>query len=394
MLKRIIFAFLLCCVLTGPLLAFDLVSLTKDTRTAPSYGLLDNFIQITTVPNQPLYREALADPYAMSSSFSMVTMQDEASIPTYILVAEENESEYQKKNFRTVNANDNSYLRMKTAINLGLMRVSFMHLGPLPSIQVELALQGGMATVFNNFGASDTPGFDGMYFVGANARIGKVLAVRFGFHHFSGHYGDEILDRLWSYTDEDNPNPLLPNDIKRLVEYTRDNSWLGGVSIEPTSWFRLYFEAELPQKGAWIRPAIHVPESTVNPDDETQNQRDYIADQEGIRDVIDTVSESYKAWRLQGGMELRLPIPTLGSLFVAADVQFHQDGQTKHQIGAYSEDNPWENEYTVGGGLELNQQFLGRNLRLEAYYHSGRFPLLNFFYQRSNYVTIGIGING
>jgi len=385
MLKRIIFAFLLCCVLTGPLLAFDLVSLTKDTRTAPSYGLLDNFIQITTVPNQPLYREALADPYAMSSSMSMITMQDEASIPTYILVADE--GEYQKKYFRDADANKNSYLRMKTAVNLSLMRVSFMHLGFLPSVQVELSLQGGMATVFNNFGASDTPGFDGMYFVGANARIGKVLALRFGLHHFSGHYGDEILDRLWAY----NPG-LDPNSINRMVEYTRDNSWLGGVSIEPTSWFRLYFEAELPQKGAWIRPAIHVPESTVNPDDETQNQRDHIADQEGID--AGTVSESYKAWRLQGGMEFRLPIPTLGSLFVAADVQFHQDGQTKHQIGAYSEDNPWENEYTVGGGLELNQQFLGRNIRLEAYYHSGRFPLLNFFYQRSNYVTIGIGING
>jgi hypothetical protein len=254
---------------------------------------------------------------------------------------------------------------------------------------LELSLQGGMTTVFNAFGGNKTPGFQGMYFLGMNSRIANTISLRFGIHHFSGHYGDELLYDFYAANPDLAPGEINPGV---LLEYTRDNSWLAGISYEPSKHVRLYFEAELPQGAAWIRPAVHVPSNTLVPDTEDQYQKDHIAAQEKIASA--SLPSSYKAWRLQLGTELRFELPSLGNLFATADVQFHQDGQTMHMPGMYSVDNPWETETTVGVGLELFQQFLGRNLRIECLYHCGRFPLLNFFYQRSDYVSIGLGISG
>jgi len=106
-----------------------------------------------------------------------------------------------------------------------------------------------------------------------------------------------------------------------------------------------------------------------------------------------TAKGAYKAWRIHTGLEWRINVG-FGSVFAAADVQFHQDGQTLHKMGGYDKSNPWEMELTVGGGLELGD-FLndGRTVRLEAYYHNGRVPATQWFYQRFSSVTVGIGVN-
>ncbi|MFA7118191.1 MAG: hypothetical protein WC159_05390, partial [Sphaerochaetaceae bacterium] len=123
------------------------------------------------------------------------------------------------------------------------------------------------------------------------------------------------------------------------------------------------------------------------------SQFENITGQEGLSDLT-AYDSSYKAWRLQAGLELRFPVWDMGSFFLAGDVQAHQDGQTLHQVGGYDPNNPWEFECTVGGGFEFNQSILGRKMRLECYYHDGRFPLLNYFFQRSKYVVMGIAISG
>lgn len=93
------------------------------------------------------------------------------------------------------------------------------------------------------------------------------------------------------------------------------------------------------------------------------------------------------------GLEARYNL-SFGAIVLAGDVQFHQDGQTKHQIGQYSPDNPWEMEFTVGGGLELgNILENGRIVRIEAYYHDGRVPATQWFYQRMKYISVGVGIH-
>ncbi len=336
------------------------------------------FLRFELAPMEPLFREPLADPYSCSSSVTHMSMSDEQSIPHTVLIS--NGEEYEEVSFRDVDfENKNEFFQLKSAVNIGLMRLS---VGPL---QVEGYLQGGLSSTFQGFGALDTLGFGGIYGAGVSVRLFNVLALQGGLHHFSGHWGDETLVTLAEEGVD------LANT--KLEEYTRGNSWLAGFSLDFSEHGRIYGFAELPMDQAWVRPGIHVPSFVYKPGSTEQLQFDYITGQEGLTD-LELYDSSYKAWRLQCGLEYRIPILKLGSLFLAGDFQFHQDGQTLHQVGAYSPDNPWETEFTVGGGFEFDQTLLGRKIRLEAYYHDGRFPELNFFYQRSRYISMGFAVNG
>ncbi|MFA7225778.1 MAG: hypothetical protein WC207_05975, partial [Sphaerochaetaceae bacterium] len=103
---------------------------------------------------------------------------------------------------------------------------------------------------------------------------------------------------------------------------------------------------------------------------------------------------SYRALRIQTGAEVKVPLFSIGSLFLAGDFQFHQDGQTLHQINGYNKANRWEFTFSVGGGFEFNIDQVEPKTRLEIYYLNGRFPMLNYFTQRGHYLTVGIAIGG
>lgn len=334
-------------------------------------------------PVDPLFREPLADSFACSTSFRLLGVLDRTSVPDTVLVVNSDTKKYEQ--FAYDDKSLRMYWQMKSAVNFGVLRFSS---GP---VQAEGYIQGGLNTVFQKEGSIECLGFDGLYGAGATVKLFDTLVVQAGFHHFSGHWGDEILEKLLQrHPSVDIYNPTTKY---HLAEYTRGNSWLAGVSLEPVTWGRMYFFAELPMKRAWIRPGIHVPSTTLKPGSEDKNQFEHITGQEGLENLTPPGS-SYKAWRLQGGMEVRYPVLDVGSLFFVGEVQAHQDGQTLHQVGGYSPDNPWEFEITVGGGFEFNQTALGRKMRLECYYHDGRFPLLNYFFQRSKYVVLGIAISG
>ncbi|MGH0052874.1 MAG: hypothetical protein ACQ5SW_05755 [Sphaerochaetaceae bacterium] len=336
------------------------------------------WFQFEMAPIDPLFREPLADPFSHGTSFRYVSVSDPDSVPHSVLVCED--GQYKEIAFEDDDFQEaHNFWHMKSAANIGLLRFTF---GP---IQMEGYLQGGINTVFQAFGSQDALGFDGMYGAGVTVRLFDIVAIQGGFHHFSGHWGDEILSNLVE----------RGYDLSsfHLEEYTRGNSWMAGLSLEPTHHLRAYCFAELPMKSAWIRPGVHVPSFVIKPNSTDQSQFEYITGQEGLSG-LQPYDDSYKAWRFQYGLEYRIPVSSFGSLFFAGDMQLHQDGQTLHQVNGYSADNPWETEYTVGGGFEFNQSLLGRKFRLEVYYHEGRFPLLNYFFQRSKYLVMGLAING
>ncbi len=337
------------------------------------------WFDLELAPVDPLFREPLADPFSCGTSFRHLSVMEESGVPHTVLVSDG--EAYQQIAFEEIDYEKrHEFWHMKSAANIGLLRVTA---GP---VQMEAYLQGGINTVFQKFGSQDALGFDGMYGAGITMRFFDTLAIQGGFHHFSGHWGDEILTTL---IEEDVDLSLIT-----LEEYTRGNSWMAGLSIEPFSGRnRFYFIAELPMEEAWIRPGIHVPAFVIKPGSTDSSQFDHITGQEGLTG-LEPYDPAYKAWRLQCGTELRIPVASAGSLFFAGDLQFHQDGQTTHQVDGYSPDNPWETEFTVGGGFEFGQTLLGRKFRLEIYYHDGRFPLLNYFFQRSRYIAMGLAING
>ncbi len=345
-------------------------------------GTIFGSIVFEAAPIDPLFREFLADPYSNSTSFRPFSVLNEDGVPRGILIADSETNQYVEVPFEDRSYEDNhDFYQLKSAANIGLCRLS------VDWFQIEGYLNGGVNTVFQNYGSTDTLGFDGFYGAGVTVRLFDKLAMQFGFHHFSGHWGDETLKSLIEENDD------IDWDETRLVEYTRGNSWLASVSFEPNEMIRIYGSAELPKSSAWIRPGVHVPSYTVKPGSTATNQQDYITGQEGVDSTVE-YDESYRAWRLQAGSELRLPVRSFGSVFFAGDIQFHQDGQTEHQVDEYSPDNPWEITYSVGGGFEFNQGLLDRKFRLEGYYVNGRFPLLNYFYKRSQYVVFGLAIGG
>lgn len=334
-------------------------------------------------PLNPLFREPLADPFAKSSSFRLLGITDDSGVPNSVLVANNETKRYEKAIYK--DSLIHNYWQMKSAINIGLLRLSLN-----PSIEVEGYINGGLNTVFQQKGSVDSLGFDGMYGAGITVKLLNFLVVQAGFNHFSGHWGDEILANLL----KNNPDLDYYNNSStyRLTEYTRGNSWMAGASLEPVPWGRIYVFAELPMKSAWIRPGIHVPSTTIRPGSDNDSQFDHITSQEGLSGLTPPGLE-YQALRLQGGIELRHMVSDIGALFFALDLQAHQDGQTQHQVGQYNPDNLWEVEYTIGGGLEINQSPLDRKVRIECYYHNGRFPLLNYFFQRSKYFIFGLTIS-
>ncbi len=391
------------------------------------------------MPQVPLYREPMADPYAYNSYLRVMVALDESQKPYKVnsIVVEHDPSDTTGTNDKAfyalipysadaAEAENKSYINMKTAISLGLFRVRFNGKDWIPSADLEVNIAGYINTIFNMFGKNDTLDFDGSYLLGASLRVADRVTFRFGLHHFSGHYGDEMLEKYYTYnevnfqkrynsgslfnyaktsSDADSSKEYYLNGP---VEYVRDNSWIFAVSADIPFGFRIYGEAELPKNPSWLRPFIHVPADYDNPvagDTSNPTLIDRIGGTSGDGEHVPqsqldeeqnlkrTSNGSYKAWRIHTGVEWRLNVG-FGAIFLAADFQFHQDGQTLHTIGGYNKENPWEYEITAGGGLELGNFLVdGRTVRIEAYYHNGRVPATQWFYQRISSVTVGLGVN-
>ncbi len=393
----------------------------------------ESLFSFDPLPAAPLYTEATADPYSFSTYVRILSALDNNQRPNKVksVVIEHDRADTTGANDRAFYTllpysesallqDNKNYINMKTAVSLGLFRVRFNGKDGIPALDFEVNLAGYINTVFNLFGGTDTLDFDGSYFLGSSLRIADTVTFRFGLHHFSGHYGDEMIADYYKYNEVDNSSIYNSsalfnyakthsdaNETKEYylsgpVEYVRDNSWLLAISANLPYGFRIYTEAELPQNPSWLRPFVHVPADYKN---KSKNGSESLIEQIGNSESVPeaqleeeenlkrTSDGSYKAWRIHTGLEWRINVG-FGAIFAAADVQFHQDGQTLHEIGSYNKNNPWEVEITVGGGLELGNILDGKKtVRIEAYYHNGRVPAPQWFYQRMSCIMVGVGIN-
>jgi len=366
-------------------LAVIVVSIFTFAVSAPvpaQFKFFGGRLSFNLIDSDTLYPEYAADPYSLSSGLKYFKVSDFSGIPQTVLATDG--SQYVEIPFANYSESEydshSSFWQIKGFVNLTFARIEYKDI-----VAAEVTAAGGLNSVFQAFGGTDTLGFDGIWRLAGTIRLFNIVSFRYGMHHFSGHWGDEIVEDLPQPGDADYIYYL------RLEEYVRASSHVFGISVNPFRWARLYFEAELPMKESWIRPGVHVPAGYVSPSGDDLAY--HILSQEGLLEEVGSYDSSYKAWRLQTGVEFKWPIRDWGSLFVAGDCQFHQDGQTKHQVGLYDPNNPWEFEYTVGGGFEYEKSFIGRKIRIEAYYHEGRFPLTNFFFLRSNYISVGLAIN-
>ena len=59
----------------------------------------------------------------------------------------------------------------------------------------------------------------------------------------------------------------------------------------------------------------------------------------------------------------------------------------------YEEDRPWEREYTLAFGLGIREKEELPEFVIEVSLHSGRVPLLNYWFKKTKYVAVGVGLN-
>lgn len=398
----------------------------------------ESLFSFQIVADRPLYREPAADPYSFKSDLALQIALNDTDKPHVIkgVVLEHDPSgvqadrtAYQDMFYMddALNSENKLYFHMKGGTSIGLFRTTFSGHDWIPKIDFEISLGGYVSTLMNGFGKNYALDYDGTFLVGGTLRFADLVTVRAGLHHFSGHYGDEILDQYYSYNGVnfnktyhsgsliENYNAIYGGTagheyyLMEPVEYVRDNSWVIALQADMPFGLMVYGEMEIPMNPSWIRPLAHCPADYRNPvrDDagrptlisriggdaegEEQLPGDQIEEQENL---MRTADGSYHAFRIHFGAEYRLNLG-FAKAFAAFDIQFHQDGQTLHNIGSYSRKNPWDFELTVGGGLEFASSLIsGRAVRVEAYYHTGRvFGAVQWFYQKMDCVSVGFSIN-
>jgi hypothetical protein len=268
------------------------------------------------------------------------------------------------------------YLRLKTGVDIGVFRIGLFH----EKAKLEIAFSGGLNSIFQGFGGADNIGFDGIFFFGPQLRLFDRISFKAGLQHYSGHYGDETIANYYDV----NGDPL-----RDPINFTRDNNLFFGVEAEIVKNLFFHAEATLPRTKTWMGPSVHVPSWVLKPSNGTsQNLNE--ANSENVLPM--TYPDSYKAWTVQTGIGYDFYVTKQLGIGISGDVKLHQDGKTLHQINGYSESNPWELEFTVGGGIILQDIDSKHATRINFTYHNGRLPLLNYFYQRSSYISIAAQI--
>ncbi len=367
----------------------------------------------------PLFKEPFADPYSFVSRIHVqralnpeerptkikaaVKIVDGTSTTTdYIMLPVDDRFDLEPDKY-------NTYLDMRLGVSASLARVRF-DCEKFPSIDAELTIGGALNTLFMLYNSSSSLGFDGTWMAGASVRVGDLVTIRGGMHHFSGHYGDEILNNFYERNRVDfNDSKKITADfegkeadkeyyIHNLVEYVRDNYWIIGASVDLPFGLRFYGEFEWPFKNVWLRPFSSTP--TGHNTQSGDSLIEYVGGtsegftKEQIQKEIELkTGTGYNALRAHIGSEFFFDISKVVSAFISMDVQFHQDGQTKHMPNAYSPNNPWDWEFTVSGGVELGEVLNGKHIRIELGYHNGRVSTTDWFYQRCEVAYIGLAIS-
>ena len=351
--------------------------------------------------SDPLYKESRAYPFSNDISFQFFMVPKNTDyIANTILVtqpaADKISGGYREIEYEPLNLAHNMFWQLKAGANVGFLRLSYKDI-----VAVEGYLYGSLNTVHGAYGAIDALGHDGQYGAGVAMQLFNQLTFRVGFHHFSGHWADEVVSPFYGNYDwrvyyYNQPTKGWGADFFDLTEYTRNNSTIFDVSYEPVKYFKIMAELEVPNKKAWIRPAAHVPSDSISPaggtplDERLYTQEGFFYDYATASAKKNIYPDSFQAYRVGLGAEFTYPLENLGYLFVAGDVQLHQDGKINLDTLEYEEDRPWDFEYTVSAGIMFEREDDLPELGIVLTYHDGRFPLLNYFFQDSKYLGLSI----
>ena len=363
-------------------------------------------LEFSPAGNNCLYKESISDHYNFNSGLRYVIIQEGnpyqflASLTTgdgtdakYTLLP------YQEKD------KGNTYVQLKPAITASVFRFVF---GKDNQFKIEGNLYGYVNLIFAAYSGTDVIAYDGSYLLGGTIAYKDTVALRVGVRHFSTHLGDEKIVDMYNM-----PNVTLSGgktqvtidgvtyDFIDIVEYVRQNPLTVALSVNiPLSKnisIRAYGEADIPFNGNNTRPFTHTPSDFDCPYYDNVLSLDWQRDKEGISDdqyakeIAIKDGTGYRELKIHTGLEATFDFGPVATV-LSGDIQFHEDGKTKHQINGYDKDNPWEIEYSVALAIQLKKPNKSGGVAIEAKYHNGRFPTPALFYQRTSYISVGVSI--
>jgi hypothetical protein len=263
---------------------------------------------------------------------------------------------------------DGLMMQYKLGETVSIARSTFTFDSWLSPIAFDLSGQALLQSFYTE-GFDDGVGYDGIYFFGTTLRIADVLSMRIGKHHYCSHYGDQIFKAI------DKMGATALDEFNFGYKYIRMNSYVIGLSIEPTTSFRVYGELNfIPKDIITVRPTMFAPG--------------------WFRDSTANYPEWYNARIVNVGVEYSYPIfRNLGKTTIGYDLHLYEEGKIDYDhvtggVATFDEDAPWELEHNV----KIAQQF-NDTTSLEVAYHNGRSPFNNFFFQHTSIISVGLRYN-
>lgn len=325
-------------------------------------------------PQSPLFTPYESDVFSPRNKISIVQQLQEKPAGFNIRFEDEECVGGEDPWYRTYDKKKQStLLSFQTGMAFSLFRLNFDKI-----ISLDFTAQAGFnALLCFNYG-NDFIGFDGMYFVGGEAKIIESVLFKAGFRHFSGHTADEALNNLYK---KNNPRyaTLTP------TEYVRDNVEIG-VGYENKKFPYLSGKASIiiPLQNSFMEPFVHRPD----------NQKSNGANNAERNPVYYAVRGDYGSWYkaliLQGEIKATYSPTSMLDCYLIVGGKLHQDGCTKHTLDPSDDDKKWESEIDLVLGAALKGDKL--NVGMEVSYHNGRLPSLSYYWQRSQYISVGFRI--
>ena len=336
----------------------------------------------------PIYKEYFADRARPDFSLSQINYYegypDRVLQDTHVRNTEENEErKFNVFKFDELIQPENKFVALKIGETIALGRSTFTFDNDfLSPIAFDISMQA-LLQHFYRGSFDDNVSYDGIYFMGGTFRIGKVLSMRVGLHHYCSHYGDATLKQI-AEAEIDSGFGDSNGEFGLTYKYVRMNDFSIGLSLDLTPNFRIYGELNMPKKGMSLRPDYFAPNwilrngLPVNPD----------------------YPDSYQARIVNVGFEYStLIFKNLGPTTIGYDLHLYEEGKIiyDHVNGDYVKDDkyvyydenaPWELEHNAKIAQELDKY-----ISLEVAYHNGRSVMNSFFFQHTSTLTVGLRFN-
>lgn len=329
-------------------------------------------------PFDPYYPTSLVDPFSsLTGLHYLIETKSEEKNDIYLY--NNDTMEFQRYEYRDWHEDSTNNVHMTLGANFAMLRMGWEDI-----FQVNFLGQAGLNAMFSAWGGTDMLGVDGMYFIGGESKIMDMFVIKAGIKHYSGHWGDEIIMRAEKKMKANGDGPANFS----YDEYVRDNQWKVGIAFTGIENFNLSFSAAGPLSNTNFRPFLIIPDYIKH-----KSSGDLYIDRQPDEFAKRGPLENYHALILQLEGQYELPITDSIGLLLGANLKLHEDGRMNYTMDP-SDDDPsrWDVEYSLVAAVNFKNAIQNFDLSVDVIWHEGRFPLLNYYYKHSQYISVGFSV--